>query len=101
MTKYLSAVLLATVLWAPQAAGQSILQKSDRRGTNFETYLPAVGTSVPWLNLDTRMKLPKGDLPIGRQAGETGPLVLRTVTPERQVSSNVPSVFRRMLPWRT
>ena len=93
MTKLLTAVLVATCLWTPQAAGQSILQKTDWQGTRFDAYLPATHPAVPWLNLDPRTRLPKGDLPIGREAG---PLVLRPVAPDTQVSANVPSDFRRM-----
>jgi hypothetical protein len=35
MTKNLTAVLLATCLWAPRAAGQGILQRAEWQGTKF------------------------------------------------------------------
>lgn len=93
MTKHLMAIVLATGLCAPQAAGQSILQKTDWQGTRLDAYLPVPHPAVPCLDLDPRTKWPKGDLPIGR---EPGPLVLRPVAPDPQVSANVPSDFRRM-----
>jgi hypothetical protein len=39
-------------------------------------YLPPASPNVPWLNLDRKTKLPKGDYPIGRNA-EVKPLVLQ------------------------
>jgi hypothetical protein len=90
------AVLLATSLWTSQATGQSVLQKADWPGPRFESNLPAPNATVPWFNLDTRTKLPKGDLPIGREAGTVGRLVLRPVTPDTRISSNIPSDFGRM-----
>jgi hypothetical protein len=87
MTKHLTAVLLATCLWAPQAAGESILQKTDWPGPKFETYLPSPGPDVPWLNLESRTKLPKGDMPLGRYAG-IGSLLLEPKGSNIQISSN-------------
>jgi hypothetical protein len=87
MTKHLTAVLVATCLLAPQAAGQSILQKADWQGTKFESYLPDSGQAVPWLNLDTRIKLPKSDPGLGRYA-EVGRLALRPTGSNIQISSN-------------
>ena len=88
MTKHLTAVLLATCLWVPQAAGESILQKTDWQGTKFETYLPSSGPHVPWLNMESRTKLPKGDMPLGRHAGGIGPLLLQPKGSNIQISSN-------------
>jgi hypothetical protein len=88
MTKHLTAVLVATYLWTPQAAGQSILQKTDWQGTKFESYLPDPGQAVPWLNLDTWTKLPKSDPGLGRYAEGVGRLVLQPTGPNIQISSN-------------
>jgi hypothetical protein len=96
MTKHFVAVALAATVWVPGAASQSILQRSDWRGANFETYLPSPPSSVPWLNRNTRTRLPKGDLPIGREPSSVGPLLLQAMTPSTQVSSNSPSEWRRM-----
>ena len=88
MTKHLTAVLVATCLWTPQAAGQSILQKTDWQGSKFESYLPNPGLAVPWLNLDTRTKLPKSDMPLGRYAGGIERMVLHPTGSNIQISSN-------------
>jgi hypothetical protein len=88
MSKHLMAILIATPLWSPQAAGESILQKTDWQGTKFETYLPDPGASVPWLNLESRTKLPKSDMPLGRYAEGIGRLVLQPTGPNIQISSN-------------
>jgi hypothetical protein len=87
MTKRLTAVIAATFLWAPQAIGQSILQKTDWQGTKIETYLPDPGPAVPWLNLDSRTKLPKSDPGLGRYAEGIGRLVLEPKA-SIQLSSN-------------
>jgi hypothetical protein len=96
MMKHLIAGTVAACLWMPQATGQSVLQKTDWKETRFETFLPSPNTTVPWLNLNTKTKLPKGDLPIGREAASVGPFVLQPVDPDTRVSSNVPSGLRRM-----
>ena len=88
MMKHLTAVLLATCFWTPGAAGESILQKTDWQSTKFETYLPSAGPNVPWLNLDSRTKLPKGDIPLGRFADVIGPLLLQPAWSNIQISSN-------------
>jgi hypothetical protein len=95
MAKQFIAAVIAASLYVPQAAGQSILQKTDWKETKFETFLPST-QAVPWLNLDTRTKLPKGDLPIGREANTAGPLVLQPAAPDTRVSSNTLGGLRRM-----
>jgi hypothetical protein len=94
MTKHRTAVVVATCLWTPQAAGQSILQKTDWQSTKFETYLPDPGPSVPWLNLESRTKLPKNDMPLGRYAEGIGRLVLQPTGSNIQISSNEHSARR-------
>ena len=96
MTKLLTAVLVATCLWTSQAAGQSILQKTDWQGTKIETYLPDPGPAVPWLNLDTRTKLPKSDPGFGRYAEGIGQLALKPQGSNVQISSN--DLFERRVP---
>jgi hypothetical protein len=88
MTKHLTAVLFAACLWAPQAAGESILQKADWDGTKIETYLPAPGPVVPWLNLELPTKLPKSDMPVGRHADGIRPMVLQRTGSNIRISSN-------------
>jgi hypothetical protein len=88
MRKYLVAVALAAVVAIPEAASQIVLQKSDWQPKNFERYLPAPPTSVPWLDLDVRTKLPKRDLPIGWRADALLPFALPHVSNDAQVSAN-------------
>ena len=61
MMKLVFAAAFATVIGVPEAAAQSLVQRSDWQDRKFETYLPRVNTTVPWLEIDTRTKLPKGD----------------------------------------
>ena len=96
MTKHLIAAAVAAALWVPEAAAQSILQKSDWQPKTFESYLPAPPIAVPWLDLDSRTKLPKGDWPIGWQANAVPPLVLPHTLPNPQVSSTATFDVRRM-----
>lgn len=97
MTRHLAAMAVAAAaLGMPAAAAQSILHKTDAAGRSLESYLPPPAASVPWLNLDPRTKLPKTDLPIGRQAGPVGPLVLPPAAPDPQLSTNINSDVRRM-----
>jgi hypothetical protein len=75
MLKAVIALALATV--ALDAAAQSLVRKTDAQDSQrFEQFLPPVSPSVPWLNLDTKTRLPRGDYPIGRNA-EVTPFVLR------------------------
>jgi hypothetical protein len=63
------------------------LYRSDWQDRKFETYLPRVNTTVPWLEIDTKTRLPKGDIPLGRDVASVG----RFVLPSRvdvQVSTN-------------
>jgi hypothetical protein len=75
MSKSVFALLMTgTVLFASGALGdERIVTKSDWKGA----FLPAAETSVPWLTLDTRTRLPKGDFPIGRHAEGIGHLRLQ------------------------
>jgi hypothetical protein len=96
MTKRLFVAALAVFLWMPHASGQSILQRSDWQERRLETYLPLPGPTVPWLHLNTRTKLPKGDLPLGRDTASVGHLVLPFTSADTQLSSNVRSTSRSM-----
>jgi hypothetical protein len=51
---------------------------------------------VPWLELDTKTKLPKGDIPLGRDVAAIGPFVLPPVETDIRVSTNVTPTFRSM-----
>ena len=88
MMKLVFAAVLATVIGMPETAAQSLVQRSDWQDRKFETYLPRVNTTVPWLEIDTKTRLPKGDTPLGRDVASVG----RFVLPSRadvQVSANV------------
>ena len=85
MMKYAIAVSAAVLACVPQAASQSILQKSDWKDTGFERFLPPADAAVPWLQLDNKTKLPKGDLPVGRQASSVGPFIIAPGVTERRV----------------
>ena len=97
MVKHLVAAAVAAALWVPEAAAQSILQKSDWQDRSFNSYLPVPVTSVPWLNLDRRTTLPKGDLPIGQPATPVGSRIIPApMAADIQVLSNNPSDLWRM-----
>jgi hypothetical protein len=87
MMKLVFAAAFAAVLCAPEAAAQSLVQRSDWQDRKFETYLPRVNTTVPWLEIDTRTKLPKGDIPLGRDVASVGRFVLPS-RPDLQISTN-------------
>jgi hypothetical protein len=95
MTKRLFVAALAALLWTPYAAGQSILQRSDWKERGLETYLPPPGPTVPWLDLNTKTRLPKGDLPL-RDAAPAGPFVLPSAGTDTRLSSNASSISRSM-----
>lgn len=96
MMKSLIAAAMTAFLCAPEAAAQSIVQKSDWQTKSFETYLPPPAQGVPWLNLDVRTKLAKQDLPVGWQVNAVTPFVLPHVPTDAQVSSNTLPDVRRM-----
>lgn len=70
MMKPLVAAAVAAVLCTPEAAGQSIIQKSDWQAKSFETYLPSPAQAVPF--------------------------PLHPILPAARVSSNTASDVRRM-----
>lgn len=78
MMKLVFAAAFAAVIGVPEAAAQSLVQRSDWQDRKFETYLPRLNTTVPWLEIDTKTKLPKGDLPLGRDVASIGRLVLQS-----------------------
>ena len=53
-----------------------MVRKADVADRSFEAFLPPASFDVPWLTIDKRTKLPKGDFPIGRNA-DVGPLILQ------------------------
>ena len=87
MMKLVFAAVLAAVIGAPNAAAQSLVQRSDWQDRKFETYLPRVNTTVPWLEIDIKTKLPKGDIPLGRDVTSVGRFVLPS-RPDVQISMN-------------
>lgn len=87
MMKLVVAAAFAALIGVPDAAAQSLLQRSDWQERKFETYLPRDNTTVPWLEIDTQTKLPKGDIPLGRDVASVGPFVLPSHA-DVQVSTN-------------
>ena len=96
MTKSLFVAALAVFLSAPNASGQSILKRSDWQERRLETYLPPPGPTVPWLDLNSKTKLPKGDLPLGRDTAWAGYFILPSTGAATQVSSSAASESRSM-----
>ena len=87
MMKLVFAAALAAIVPVPEAAAQSLVQRSDWQDRKFETYLPRVNTTVPWLEIDTKTRLPKGDIPLGRDVASVGQFVLPSRV-DVQVSTN-------------
>ena len=90
MRKLRFVAALAAVLGVTDAAAQSLVLRSDWQDRTFETYLPRINTSVPWLEIAPKTKLPRGDMPIGRHVASVGRFVLHP-RQDVQVSTNVPS----------
>ena len=92
ISKALLALLMAGTLLVPpvtpalgnENAG-SVVRNVNWRNKDFTAYLPPLSAETPWLNLDTRTKLPKGNFPIGREANSIGALALQPL-PNVQVS---------------
>jgi hypothetical protein len=83
MNKGMFALLMAGILVVPlgsttrgSESNNSLLRKADGQTIGFEAFLPSPSATVPWLNLDVRTKLPKGDYPLGRNP-EAVPLILQ------------------------
>jgi len=95
MMKLVFAAAFAALIGVPDAAAQSLFQRSDWQGRKFETYLPRVNTTVPWLEIETKTGWPKGDVPLGRDVASVGPFVLPSHA-DVQVSTNVSSSYGSM-----
>jgi len=96
MVRLLLAAVAAATLCVSHAAGQSVVQRTDWQDRRFETYLPKLDVTVPWLELDTKTKLPKGNIPIGRDVASFPPFVLPLLGADILVSTNVSPAFRSM-----
>ena len=96
MTKRLFAGAIAAFLWTPHAMGQSILHRSAWQERKPETHLPPPGPAVPWLDLTTKTKRPKGDLPLRRDSASAGHFVLPSIGADRHDSSNAAAPSRSM-----
>jgi hypothetical protein len=92
---FISAIVAASVC-VPQAAAQSLVQRSDWQDRKLETYLPKPNATVPWLEIDTKTRLPKGDIPLGRDVASVGRFVLPPVDTDIRVSTNVTPTSRSM-----
>jgi hypothetical protein len=73
----LATVLLAGALTVPVFGTETLLRKAEAPDKSFEAFLPPANFNVPWLSIDTRTKLPKGDYPLGRNV-EVAPLILKS-----------------------
>ena len=89
MVKHLFAAVVATAI-------QTLVQRSDWQDRKVETYLPKLNPTVPWLELDTKTKLPKGDIPLGGDVDSVGHFVLPPVEADIRVTTNVTPTFRSM-----
>lgn len=79
----------AALMTAHAVAGESsIIRKGEWQGASIESFLPSPSPAVPWLNIDSRTKLPKGDFPVGRHADAIPPLDLPAGQPPTQMSAN-------------
>jgi hypothetical protein len=96
MVKLVLAAVAAATLCMSNAAGQSLVQRSDWQNRKFGTYLPRPSATVPWLELDTKTKLPKGDIPLGRDVASVGQLGLPPLDADIRVSTHVTPTFRSM-----
>src|SRR4029078_1197110 len=96
MMKLVVAALAAVTLCVSDAASQSLVQRNDWQDRKFENYLPQPAATVPWLEIDTKTKLPKGDIPLGRDVASVGPFVLALAGAVVRVLSNVPPPFRKI-----
>ena len=96
MMKLVLVVALAAVISVPEAAAQTVVQRNDWQDRKFETHLPRVNTTVPWLEIDTKTRLPKGDLPLGRDVASIGPFLLPHGMTDVLVSDNATFSSRSM-----
>lgn len=87
MMKHVIGVALSALVCIPQASAQSLLQRSDWQDRKFEAYPPRINTSIPWLEIDTKIKLPK-DVPLGHDVAPLGPFVLPCISPHPSVDKN-------------
>ena len=73
------AAAVAAAMLVPHAVGgeaDKVVLKQAGVSQTFANHLPEIAVKVPWLNLDRRTKLPKGDYPLGREA-QAVPFILQ------------------------
>jgi hypothetical protein len=93
MMKLVFVAALAAVIGVPEAAAQSVVQRTDWRDRKFEICLPRL---VPWLEIDTKTKMPTGDIPVGRDVASIGAFVLPQGTTDVLLSENANFSSRSM-----
>jgi hypothetical protein len=78
-----TAGLAAALALVATSAGatEALLQKAPAQNVIIERLLPSPTPGVPWLELDTRTKMPKGDFPLGRHADAVPDLTLAPASP--------------------
>ena len=94
MMKLLIAAILAASVCVPQTAAQSLVQRSDWQDRKLEFYLPRLNATVPWLESDTKTRLSKGGLPLGRDVVSIGQFVLPPMDADVRFSTNVTPTFQ-------
>lgn len=78
VTMLMAGALTVPVFGTETLLSQTLLRKANAPDKNFEAFLPPANFNVPWLSIDPRSKLPKGDYPLGRNAEvEVAPLILK------------------------
>jgi len=70
------AAALLVVASIPAFGNETSVVRTTASEKDFAAYLPALPPHAPWLHLDARTRLPKGDYPLGREAESMGRLVV-------------------------
>jgi hypothetical protein len=68
-----AALLMASI---PAFGNETRVVRTTAPEKDFAAHLPALQPHEPWLHLDARTKLPKGDYPLGREAESIGRLAV-------------------------
>ena len=76
MMKLAFVAACAAVVGVSEAGAQSLVQRSDWQDRKLERSLPRINPTVPWLDIDTKTRMPKGDIPLGRAVASVNRYVL-------------------------
>ena len=89
------AAALLIVASIPAFGSETSVVRTTASEKDFAAYLPALPPHAPWLHLDARTKLPKGDYPLGREAESIGRLAVPGAFP-RQLAAGEDTQPMRM-----